>query len=106
METTVNRDNAVGTDAAIVDEVCLRTIRAGLRFARATDATTVSDDIALRRRIVLQLNTELIEPCFLIVEANRTNRIAQSEEWQRRAGLSFRGRCGRQRLLSSSVFRR
>jgi len=65
--TSVSGHQSAGINAARVDEVILRTIR-----ARQTRSVTVAvtDNVTLRRWLVLQLDCEVVESGLLIVEAD------------------------------------
>src|SRR5437764_12260183 len=66
--SSVHRHYPVGADASGVDEVVLRSVAAPLRLARTTTSSAVADQVALRCRVVLQLNGEVIQPRLLVVE--------------------------------------
>src|SRR5438067_8772176 len=61
----VDNHNASGIDAARVDQIILGAICSRLAFSVAT---AVADDVALRCRLVLQLDREVVESGLLIVE--------------------------------------
>src|SRR5438067_9021673 len=63
----VDNHNASGIDAARVDQIILGAICSRLAFSVAT---AVADDVALRCRLVLQLDREVVESGLLIVESD------------------------------------
>src|SRR5438067_6599817 len=65
----VDNHNASGIDAARVDQIILGAICSRLAFSVAT---AVADDVALRCRLVLQLDREVVESGLLIVDRKST----------------------------------
>src|SRR5881394_793139 len=63
----IGRHQSAGIDAARVDEIILRTVRARQTLGIAA---AVADDVTLSGRLVLQLDREVVESGLLIVEAD------------------------------------
>src|ERR1043166_5183451 len=80
----VNYYNATGIDATSIHQIISGAIRAILTFSIAS---TVANDIALSRRLVLQLDCEVIQPGFLIVKSDVAIGVELPRQRRRRGNL-------------------
>src|SRR5205085_11595300 len=64
---TIHRHQPPGLNPARIDQIILRPVGPCLPFTGSAGTPTVTDDVALRARIGLQLVGEVVEPGFLVV---------------------------------------